>query len=78
MTVTGKVKWFSNVKGFGFIALEQGQNAGLEGGQDVFVHYSAIAMDGYRSLKGGQPVAFDVVVGPKGLHAQNVRRHGES
>lgn len=70
MTVTGKVKWFSNVKGFGFIALEDGE--------DVFVHYSAISMDGYRSLKGGQPVAFDVVEGPKGLHAQNVRRHGES
>lgn len=70
VTVTGKVKWFSNVKGFGFIALEDGA--------DVFVHHTAIAMEGYRSLKGGQPVEFDVVEGPKGLHALNVRRQGQS
>lgn len=62
----GKVKWFSNVKGFGFI--ENGE------GPDVFVHHSAIVADGYRSLKGGQVVAFELEVGPRGPLAQNVRR----
>lgn len=61
----GTVKWFNNAKGFGFIE--------YEGGPDVFVHYSAIQSTGYRSLEDGQRVEFDVVEGPKGLQAQNVR-----
>ncbi len=66
MTVTGKVKWFSSLKGYGFIEREDGAN--------IFVHHSAIEMEGYRSLKGGQPVQFDLIDGPKGLQAQKVRR----
>ena len=61
---TGTVKWFSNEKGFGFIA--------REGGDDVFVHFSAITMDGYKSLTEGQQVEFEVVEGPKGAQAANV------
>ena len=61
----GFVKWFSNEKGYGFIE--------REGGEDVFVHHSAIQMDGYRSLTEGQPVAFEVVQGDKGLQAANVQ-----
>jgi CspA family cold shock protein len=60
----GKVKWFSNEKGFGFIEREDGD--------DVFVHHSAIQMDGYRSLTEGQQVQFEVVQGDKGLQAANV------
>ena len=60
----GKVKWFSNEKGFGFIEREDGD--------DVFVHHSAIQMDGYRSLTEGQQVQFEVVQGDKGLQASNV------
>jgi cold shock protein len=71
VTVTGKVKWFSNVKGFGFLERD-------EDGADVFVHHSAIQMEGYRSLKGGLEVEFDVIDGPKGLQAQNVRRIWEA
>ena len=62
----GRVKWFNDAKGFGFI--EQ------EGGEDVFVHHTAITMDGFRTLKEGERVEFDVVQGPKGLQAANVRR----
>ncbi len=62
----GTVKWFNDSKGFGFIA--------QEGGKDIFVHYSAIIGDGFRSLTEGAHVSFDVVTGPKGLAAQNVRR----
>jgi CspA family cold shock protein len=62
----GKVKWFNDAKGFGFITQESGQ--------DVFVHFSAIAGDGYRSLKEGDAVEFDVTRGPKGLQASNVRK----
>ena len=60
----GTVKWFSNEKGFGFIE--------REGGEDVFVHFSAITMDGYKSLTEGQKVEFEVVQGPKGAQAANV------
>ena len=60
----GTVKWFSNEKGYGFIE--------REGGEDVFVHFSAIAMDGYKSLVEGQRVEFEVVQGNKGLQASNV------
>ena len=66
MAVQGKVKWFSNVKGYGFI--EQ------EGGQDVFVHYSSIQGDGYKSLEEGDAVTFDIVQGDKGPQASNVIR----
>ena len=61
----GKVKWFNDAKGYGFI--EQ------EGGEDVFVHFSAITMDGYKSLTEGQRVSFEVVQGDKGLQAANVQ-----
>ena len=62
---TGTVKWFSAEKGFGFIA--------REGEPDVFVHFSAIDMQGYRSLEEGQQVEFEVTKGPKGDQAQQVR-----
>ncbi|GAA4992665.1 cold-shock protein [Actinopolymorpha pittospori] len=61
----GTVKWFNADKGFGFIS--------VDGGQDVFVHFSAIVADGYRSLEEDQRVEFDVVQGPKGPQAENVR-----
>jgi cold shock protein len=61
----GTVKWFSNEKGYGFIE--------REGGDDVFVHFSAIAADGYKSLTEGQRVSFEVVQGPKGAQAANVQ-----
>ena len=62
----GKVKWFNDAKGYGFI--EQ------EGGEDVFVHFSAIQMDGFKTLAEGQVVEFEVQAGEKGLHAANVVR----
>jgi CspA family cold shock protein len=61
----GTVKWFSNEKGFGFISRADGD--------DVFVHHSAIQMEGYRTLTEGQKVEFDIVEGPKGKQAANVR-----
>ncbi|REF35281.1 cold-shock protein [Thermasporomyces composti] len=61
----GTVKWFNADKGYGFIS--------VDGGQDVFVHFSAIIADGYRSLDEAQRVEFDVVQGPKGPQAENVR-----
>ena len=64
---TGTVKWFSDEKGFGFIAQDNG-------GPDVFVHFRAIAGDGFKSLAEGQPVSFDVEQGQKGLQAANVER----
>ena len=60
------MKWFSDAKGFGFIA--------REGEEDVFVHYSSIQTEGYRSLAQGQAVEFEIEQGAKGLHAMNVRR----
>jgi CspA family cold shock protein len=62
----GTVKWFNAEKGFGFITLDGG-------GEDVFVHYSAIEMTGYKVLEEGQPVEFEVGVGPKGPQAESVR-----
>ncbi|MGA7801898.1 MAG: cold-shock protein [Gammaproteobacteria bacterium] len=66
---TGTVKWFSNAKGYGFIAPD-------EGGEDVFAHFSAIEMEGYKTLKEGQKVSFDVMQGPKGLQAAKIRNDG--
>lgn len=60
----GKVKWFNNEKGFGFIE--------VEGGDDVFVHFSAIQGDGYKSLEEGQEVSFEIVDGNRGPQAANV------
>ncbi|HEY0371033.1 MAG TPA: cold-shock protein [Thermoanaerobaculia bacterium] len=64
MRQSGTVKWFNDAKGFGFIT--------TEGGEDVFVHFSAIQSRGFRSLAEGAAVEFDVAQGPKGLQAQNV------
>jgi cold shock protein len=66
---TGTVKWFNDDKGYGFIA--------QEGGDDVFVHHSAIAGEGFKSLAEGAKVEFEVEQGPKGLQAQNVRPAGD-
>ena len=62
----GTVKWFNEAKGFGFIS--------QEGGEDVFVHFSAIQMDSFKTLAEGDRVEFEVTRGPKGLQASNVRR----
>lgn len=62
----GKVKWFNKEKGYGFIEREDGT--------DVFVHFSAIQMDGFKTLQEGEDVEFDVVDGPKGLQAANVTK----
>lgn len=66
----GIVKWFNNTKGYGFIAPEEGE--------DLFVHYSSIQIEGYRTLKGGQRVAFEIQSGEKGAHAINVSPAAES
>jgi cold shock protein len=65
-TAQGHVKWFNDAKGYGFIAREEGP--------DVFVHYSAIVGDGFRSLSEGQQVQFEITEGPKGLQATNVTK----
>ncbi|MEU4359275.1 cold-shock protein [Streptomyces virginiae] len=64
----GMVKWFNAEKGFGFIAQD-------DGGPDVFAHYSAIVGAGYRELREGEPVTFDVARSDKGLQAENIIRH---
>ena len=66
MMCTGVVKWFNNAKGYGFVTPDEGE-------QDVFIHFSAIEMDGYKTLKEGQKVSFDLEEGPKGLHAANLQ-----
>lgn len=67
MPEKGKVKWFSNVKGYGFLQKEGGD-------KDIFVHYSSLQGDGYKKLKEGEEVTFDIVEGPKGPTAANVIR----
>ena len=61
---SGTVKWFNNAKGYGFL--------GRDGGNDVFVHYTSINLDGYKTLKEGDPVEFDVIAGAKGPQADKV------
>ena len=63
---TGTVKWFNDAKGFGFITQD-------DGGEDVFCHHSVIQMEGFKTLKEGQKVQYEVTRGPKGLQAQSVR-----
>ena len=65
-SVTGTVKWFNDQKGFGFLQ--------VDGGKDVFVHQTAIQMNGFRTLVEGENVEFSIVYGPKGLAAANVRK----
>jgi CspA family cold shock protein len=62
---SGTVKWFNNAKGYGFILSSDGAN-------DIFAHYSAINMEGYKTLKAGQEVTYDLAEGQKGLHATNI------
>ena len=71
MAEKGKVKWFSNVKGYGFLEKEGG-------GQDIFIHYSAIQGEGYKKLGEGEEVTFDIVQGEKGPQAANVIRSKKS
>jgi CspA family cold shock protein len=66
----GIVKWFNSAKGYGFIS-------GNDSNEDIFAHFSSITMDGYRTLKRGQSVEFELTVGPKGLHATQIRLKSE-
>ena len=70
MSTTGKVKWFNDAKGYGFIESEDGV--------DVFVHYSAITMDGFKSLREGQEVDYDLLETPKGRQAANVHLNSQA
>jgi cold shock protein len=67
MSVSGKVKWFNNAKGYGFLEQEGGD-------KDVFVHFSSIQTEGFRTLKEGEKVEFEISEGPKGMQAANVKR----
>ena len=75
---SGRVKWFNNSKGYGFILADA--QAGEDGsafdgaGEDLFVHYSSVQMDGYRTLKAGEAVEFDLLRADRGFHAVNVRK----
>ena len=66
---TGTVKWFNDAKGFGFITPD-------EGGEDLFAHFSSVQTQGFKTLKEGQKVSFDVVQGPKGKEASNIHPEG--
>lgn len=66
---TGIVKWFNNTKGYGFVTPDDGD-------ADIFVHFSAIQMEGFKTLKEGQKVEFEVTEGPKGLHAVSIQMAG--
>jgi len=68
---TGIVKWFNNTKGYGFILPDSGSG-------DIFAHYSAIDMEGYKTLKAGQTVQFEAEQGPKGLHAKRIQAIGDA
>jgi CspA family cold shock protein len=68
---TGRVKWFNNAKGYGFILSK-------EGGDDYFAHYSSIQMEGYKTLKAGQLVEFEILEGDKGSHAINIQAAEET
>jgi CspA family cold shock protein len=68
---TGRVKWFNNAKGYGFILSN-------EGGDDYFAHYSSIQMEGYKTLKAGQLVEFEILEGEKGSHAINIQAGEET
>ena len=67
MSSVGIVKWFNNQKGYGFICPDEDQN------KEVFAHFSSIAMEGYKTLKSGQKVQFELSNGPKGLHALEIQ-----
>lgn len=64
---TGTVKWFSNVKGYGFVNTDENES------EDIFAHFSAIEMEGYKKLTSGQKIEFEINEGPKGLQALNIR-----
>ena len=67
---TGKVKWFNNAKGYGFITPD-------DGSEDLFAHFSSIEMEGFKTLKQGQEVNFEIADGPKGKQASNITSSGE-